>query len=108
LDIPIVAAAAERDDLRRDFHERFMAARPMLLGICRSVVGLDEAEDLVQETYRRAMDRLGQLRDPSLFEAWPARIALNEARTFWRRCKRSPRRPSLSPRTTVSRRTSAA
>jgi RNA polymerase sigma-70 factor (ECF subfamily) len=62
----------------------------MLLGICRSVVGLDEAEDLVQETYLRAMDRLGQLRDPSLFEAWVARMALNEARTFWRRRKRSP------------------
>lgn len=43
-----MAAAAERDDLRRDFHGRFMAARPMLLGICRSVVGLDEAEDEIR------------------------------------------------------------
>lgn len=89
MDIPIPAVATERDDLRRDFHERFMAVRPMLLGICRSVVGLDEAEDLVQETYLRAVDRLGQLRDPSLFEAWLARIAMNEARTFWRRRKRA-------------------
>ncbi|HEX7122708.1 MAG TPA: RNA polymerase sigma factor [Gemmatimonadaceae bacterium] len=90
MDIPLLTVAGEQEDLRRDFHARFLAARPMLLRICRSVVGFEEAEDLVQETYLRAVDRLGQLRDPSLFEAWLARIALNEARTFWRRRKRAP------------------
>jgi RNA polymerase sigma factor (sigma-70 family) len=71
--------------IERDFHQRFEAARPRLLAICRAVVGPTDAEDLVQETYVRAVGRLDQLRDPDLLEAWLARIALNEARSLVRR-----------------------
>lgn len=68
-----------------EFDERFEAARSRLLAICRLVAGLDNADDLVQETYIRGSQRIGQLRDPKLFEAWLARIALNLARTHVRR-----------------------
>lgn len=81
-----------------EFHERFEAVRPRLLGICRAVVGPVDAEDLVQETYIRAVERVSQLRDSRLFEAWLARIALNEARSLVRRKVRDRERlPSLAP-----------
>lgn len=80
--------AALADDGRTDdferYHDRFEAVRPRLLAICRTVIGADEAEDVVQETYLRARDRISQLRNPLAFEAWLVRIALNEARTITR------------------------
>lgn len=83
-----VAATRTRaaDDISEAaFHDRFEVARPRLLAICRTVVGPDEAEDVVQETYLRARERLGQLRNPAAFEGWLVRIALNEARSIVRR-----------------------
>jgi RNA polymerase sigma factor (sigma-70 family) len=74
-----------RMTLERDFEARFQAVRPRLLRICAAVVGPDDAEDLVQETYMRAMERLDQLRNPALLEAWLVRVALNESRTLRRR-----------------------
>lgn len=67
------------------FHERFEALRPRLIARCQAVVGRDDADDVVQETYLRARDRIGQLRNPGAFEAWVTRIALNEARSVARR-----------------------
>lgn len=60
-----------------DFDARFGSARARLLRICAGLVGADEAEDVVQDLYLRARSRQGQLRDPSLFEAWLARAAIN-------------------------------
>jgi RNA polymerase sigma-70 factor (ECF subfamily) len=59
------------------FDARFAGARPRLLRICAGLVGADEAEDVVQDLYLRARSRQGQLRDPSLFEAWLTRAAVN-------------------------------
>ena len=72
-------------ELRVTFASRFLEVRPRLMAVCRAVVGGDDAPDLVQETYLRAQDRLGQLRDPMLFEAWVVRIALNESKSLLRR-----------------------
>jgi RNA polymerase sigma factor (sigma-70 family) len=90
MDAAALAPAAQREDLRDTFDQRFFGARPTLLAVCRAVVGPDEAEDVVQETYLRAKERLDQLRDPGLFEAWLARIALNEARSLARRRRHAP------------------
>jgi RNA polymerase sigma factor (sigma-70 family) len=82
------------------FEDRFEAVRPRLLAICRTVIGADDAEDVVQETYLRARDRIAQLRNPLAFEAWLVRIALNEARSLARHRSRrrvSLRDPDLSP-----------
>lgn len=54
----------------RELVARFEAVRPRLTAVCTAVVGADEAEDRVQETFLRARDRLHQLRDPDLFDAW--------------------------------------
>lgn len=67
---------------------RFEAVRGRLTAVCTAVVGADEAEDLIQETFLRARDRVHQLRDTQLFDAWVVRIALNEALAVARRRKR--------------------
>ena len=83
----IVAARSRFEDepRRQEFDDRFEAARPRLTAICRAVAGADDGPDLVHETYLRAWQRIGQLRDPDRFEAWLVRIALNEAKGLHRR-----------------------
>lgn len=81
------AAAASGDgavDEIDDFHHRFEAARPRLLAVCRAIVGADDAEDIVHETYLKARDRIAQLRNPASFEAWLVRIGINQARSLAR------------------------
>jgi RNA polymerase sigma-70 factor (ECF subfamily) len=65
------------DTVRSDFDERFAGMRPRLIAIGISLAGPDAAEDIVQDTYLRGRSRIGQLRDPSAFDAWLARIAVN-------------------------------
>ena len=77
--------AQQRDAQQADLEIRFARLRPRLTAICAAVVGTDDAADLVQETWLRATERLHQLRDPDLLEAWLVRIALNESRSFQRR-----------------------
>lgn len=71
-------------DERSEFVARFMAMKPRLQAICSAVAGVDDAEDLVSDTYVRAWDRRAQLRDWTRFEAWVVRIALNNARMLLR------------------------
>lgn len=74
-------AVTERADavIRSDaaFTERFSHLRGRLLALCAGLVGADEAEDVVQDTYLRARARRGELRDPGAFDAWLMRIAIN-------------------------------
>lgn len=46
-----------------------------------------EAEDVVQETFLKVFSRLGSLRDPTLFERWLMRIAMNKVRGRLRKRK---------------------
>lgn len=97
------------DTAAESFDWRFDEARPTLLAICASVIGREEAQDAVQEVYLRARERIGQLRNPALFDAWLARIALNEARSIWRRRSREhgPIRPELLKASQTSSRDAA-
>lgn len=45
------------------------------------------SEDLTQETFMRAWDHIGQLRDGRALNAWLYRIAGNVSRLYWRRYK---------------------
>jgi RNA polymerase sigma-70 factor, ECF subfamily len=56
-----------------------------------------EAEELTQDTYARALERIGQLRDPQAALAWLYRIATNIALDRLRQ-----RRPSTIPLDTVA------
>lgn len=72
-------------ELRVAFESRFQELSPRLLAACRAIAGRDDAPDLVQQTFLRAQERLDQLRDPTLFDAWVLRIALNESKSLLRR-----------------------
>jgi len=59
------------------FDRQFADLRPRLLRICTGLVGVDHAEDIIQDTYLRSRERIGQLRDTQRFNAWVARTAVN-------------------------------
>lgn len=77
---PEAVAAPQTEPVRdssASFDAAFDAIRPSLLRVCASLVGPDDAEDVVHDTYLRARSRLRQLRDASLLESWLFRIAVN-------------------------------
>lgn len=58
--------------------ERIETARPRLLRLAQlNGIGLDEAEDVVQETYIEAWRNLDKLREPERFSAWLDGICRN-------------------------------
>jgi RNA polymerase sigma-70 factor (ECF subfamily) len=59
-----------------------------LRALCASLVGRDEAEDVMQDLYSVAHGRGGQLRDPAAAEAWLRRIAVNLCYQHQRRQRR--------------------
>lgn len=76
------------DRSRAAFDDAYGAARPRLIAICTGLVGIDAAEDVVQEVYLRGRSRFAQLRDQSAFDAWLARMAINlcyNRHRSWRR-----------------------
>jgi RNA polymerase sigma-70 factor, ECF subfamily len=88
----------EATDARADFDARFASVRDRLLRITGSLVGADEAEDVVQDTYLLGRRRFGQLREHSAFEPWITRIAVNVCYSRHRRTKRIRQLlPSLLP-----------
>jgi RNA polymerase sigma-70 factor (ECF subfamily) len=65
-------------------HPRIFA---LALRLCRSV---DDAMDLTQDTFARALDRLGTLSEPRYFGSWLYRIAINHGISHQRRQDRAP------------------
>lgn len=83
---PGLAQVTRRSDV--DLDSAFAAARPRLVRIAASLVGADSAEDVVQDTYLMARDRISQLRDPAAIEAWLARICVHRSFRIRRRGRR--------------------
>jgi RNA polymerase sigma-70 factor (ECF subfamily) len=69
---------AEANIYRR--HARSLAGLAARLLGCRT-----EAEDVVQDTFARALEHLASLRDPSLLRAWLVRIAVTQCQRRLRR-----------------------
>ncbi|MGH2418398.1 MAG: RNA polymerase sigma factor [Candidatus Limnocylindria bacterium] len=92
MEIAAVRTTDATRQLRVEFDDRFEGMRRRLTAVCIALAGADDAADLVQETYLRASDRLHQLRDPELLEAWVVRIAMNEAKSLTRRARRERER----------------
>ncbi|MGH2384855.1 MAG: RNA polymerase sigma factor, partial [Candidatus Limnocylindria bacterium] len=93
------AEVTDATDARADFDARFALARERLLRITASLVGADDAEDVVKDTYLLGRRRVDQLRDESAFEPWVTRIAVNLC--FGRHRRRRRLRellPALLPR----------
>jgi RNA polymerase sigma factor (sigma-70 family) len=51
--------------------------RPRVLAVARSILGTQQAEDIVQETYLAARTHIDQLRPTAALDRWLARIAEN-------------------------------
>lgn len=81
---PVLAEAAER-------RGRFIAEnlRRIFVQIYRIVGNVDDAQDLTQEAFIKALQREDQLRDPKKAAHWLSRIATNTARDFLRRHSRA-------------------
>jgi RNA polymerase sigma-70 factor (ECF subfamily) len=60
-----------------EFDARFERARPRVYAVARSIIGAQQADDIVQDTYLAARQRIDQLRDVSALDRWLARIAEN-------------------------------
>jgi len=88
-----VEALGETDLLRllrqsdpRAYHVLVRRHNRRLYRVARAVLGDDrEAEDVVQETYLRALTHLARFRGRSGLSTWLTRIAINEARDRLRR-----------------------
>jgi RNA polymerase sigma-70 factor (ECF subfamily) len=99
-------ATGPRDEERErsaGLDSRFASARQRLLRIAGSLVGSDEAEDVVQDAYLVARRRIGQLREADAFEPWLTKIAVN---LCFSRHRRRQRLRDLLPR--LHRSTSAS
>ena len=76
--------AAQRGD-RAAFSSLYTQYARMIHGILLSRVPRLHAEDLVQDVFLTAMQRLSSLRDPAAFGGWLAAIARNRATDHLRR-----------------------
>ena len=82
-DDDLVRAAAEGD--RRAFGELYVRHAPLVHGILLARVPPGEAEDLAQDVFVAAMERLGGLRSAAAFRGWLIAIARNRATDYFRR-----------------------
>lgn len=74
------------------FHEVVERTHATVFRLAYALVGdRDEAADVTQETYVRAWNRRGELRDPGAVTGWLGRIARNVAhdrrRSWWSRIR---------------------
>lgn len=83
-----------------DLDRQFAAARPGLVRLCGSLVGTDDADDIVHDTYMIARQRIGQLNDPASLVPWLKRIAVNRCYDRHRRARRLVERLPLLHRST--------
>lgn len=81
--------AAQRGD-RRALDELLAQHLPLVYNIVgRPLDGHQDVDDVVQETLIRAVDRLGDQRDPSAFHSWLVAIAVRQVRDRWRAVRRA-------------------
>lgn len=93
------AEVTDAKDARADFDARFALARERLLRIAGSLVGAQEADDVVHDSYLLGLQRYEQLRDASAFESWLTRIVVNQCFGRHRRSRRLRQLlPALLPR----------
>jgi RNA polymerase sigma-70 factor (ECF subfamily) len=76
--------SAQRGE-RPAFAELYRRHTRAIHGILLARVAATDVDDLVQDVFMQAMERITTLHDPSAFGAWLAAIARNRAADHWRR-----------------------
>ncbi|MBI1873609.1 MAG: sigma-70 family RNA polymerase sigma factor [Acidobacteria bacterium] len=82
-DLPLVEAATSGD--REAFGHLYDLYGRMVHGVLLSRVPREEVDDLVQDVFIQAMERLNTLREPGAFGGWLAAIARNRATDYYRK-----------------------
>jgi RNA polymerase sigma-70 factor (ECF subfamily) len=59
--------------------------RPVTTAVTRLLGRVGEADDVIQETFARAFERIGSLRDGAAFRMWVIRVAVSLCRRRFRR-----------------------
>jgi len=87
---PLPPVSHSQTDAQNDAQTRFVQQnlRRIFLLIYRIVGNVDDAQDLTQETFIKALQRQGQLKDLEKASHWLSRIAANTAIDFLRRNKK--------------------
>jgi RNA polymerase sigma-70 factor (ECF subfamily) len=85
----LVSAVVKGD--RTAFDRMYQRFAPMVHGLLLARVPRDEVDDLVQDVFLQAFERLPTLREPGALGGWLATIARNRAADFYRR------RPETEP-----------
>jgi RNA polymerase sigma-70 factor (ECF subfamily) len=90
-------------------HERiYRAHKARILNLCRLLLrDSDEAEDVAQEVFLRAFERIGSQETPKVWEAWLVRVAVNACRdrqrsAWWKSRRRPGDLDELAPRLSLS------
>ena len=74
---------------RDAFGRLYKLFSPLVHGVLLARVPVDDVDDLVQDVFLTALDRLESLRDTSAFGPWVAAIARNRAMDFHRQRPRA-------------------
>lgn len=82
--VTALVRAAQRGE-REALDELLADCLPLVYNIVgRALDGHQDVDDVVQETLIRAVDRIGDLRDPAAFRSWLVAIAMRQVRERWR------------------------
>lgn len=88
---------------RRAFAELTRRYRPRIFALALHLLGdRDDAEDVAQETFLRAFDRLAEFRGAAEFYTWIYRIAVNLALNLSRQKRRRRHAPMDDPRVALA------
>jgi len=83
-EIPRLVRDAQRGD-REAFAQLYQRFARMVHGIVLARIDRTDVDDVVQDVFVNALDRLGDLREPAAFGGWLAAIARHRAADYGRR-----------------------
>lgn len=84
-ELALIARVREGDE--QAFAELYRIYAPTINGVVLARVRRDEVQDIVQEVFLSAYQKLSTLRDDRLFGPWLVKIARNRAAEFYRSAK---------------------
>ena len=91
--------AGLRTGEREAFERLLDLYQDKVYGMVRRMVGEPDAEDVTQDAFLAAFERLDSCREPARFSGWLLRIVRNRALSWVsQRQGREPRRPPVRPR----------